>query len=357
MMNCFTKLYKNVVILTGAGISTASGLPTYRGAGGLWTDPETARFSSLEGCEQDPDGAWRFWSKLREQCMQAEPNDAHSALSNWALWHSSWEDRSLTLITQNVDGLHVKLTSQIQNLQGLGPNSRSNDVVELHGSIFRTKCTRADCELKPFEDKELFVSGAPRCPKCKSALRPDVVLFGEGIPVQAEWLSKKALRECDLFIAIGTSGTVSPASAFVNGAKYAGARTILVNLEPMDPPNKAFDVELLGTAESLVPQLNAEFLFNQKMCRTDLPPADKSYEEYARVRFDMKVSPEEHAAREAHNEMLGSLDRVRYADPVFDAWVHRYYAIVRAHEYLHQCRLKYLTADELVEVEREVEDY
>ncbi|MDQ5936247.1 MAG: NAD-dependent deacetylase [Cyanobacteriota bacterium erpe_2018_sw_21hr_WHONDRS-SW48-000092_B_bin.40] len=357
MMNCFTKLYKNVVVLTGAGVSTASGLPTYRGAGGLWADPDTARFSSPEGCEQDPDAAWRFWSKLREKSLQAEPNATHSALSDWAFWHSMWEDRSLTLITQNVDGLHQSLARRSQGLQGLGPSSRCSDVIELHGSIFRSRCTNNDCSLKPFDDKELFVSGAPRCPECKSVLLPDVVLFGEALPPQAEWLSKKALRECDLFIAIGTSGTVSPASGFVDAAKYSGAKTILVNLEPMEPPNKAFDIELLGTAESLVPRLEAEFFFNQKMCRNDLPPADEGQEEYAHVRFDMKRSPDEHAAREAHHEMLGSLDSVRYADPIFDAWVHRYYAIVRAHEYLHQCRLKYLTADELVEVEREVEDY
>lgn len=357
MMNCFTKLYKKVVVLTGAGVSTASGLPTYRGAGGLWAEPDTARFSSPEGCEQDPDAAWRFWSKLREKSLQAEPNDAHSALRDWALGHSSWEDRTFTLITQNVDGLHHRLTRAIQNLEGLSPSARSKDVIELHGSIFRTRCTNNDCSLKPFEDKELFISGAPRCPECKSALRPDVVLFGEALPVQAEWLTKQALRQCDLFIAIGTSGTVSPASGFVNAAKYVGARTILVNLEPMEPTNKAFDVELLGAAESLVPRLKAEFFFNQKMCSSELPPADEGNEEYAHIRFDMTMSPEEQAAREAHLEMLGGLDSVRYADPEFDAWVHRYYAIVTTHQYLRQCRLKYLTADELEEVEREVEDY
>ncbi len=357
MMNCFTKLYKNVVVLTGAGVSTASGLPTYRGAGGLWAEPDTARFSSPEGCEQDADGAWRFWSQLREKSLEAEPNDAHSVLRDWALGQSSWEDRTFTLITQNVDGLHHRLTRAIQNLEGLSPSARSKDVIELHGSIFRTRCTNNDCSLKPFEDKELFISGAPRCPECKSALRPDVVLFGEALPVQAEWLTKQALRQCDLFIAIGTSGTVSPASGFVNAAKYAGAKTILVNLEPMEPTNKAFDIELLGAAELLVPRLKAEFFFNQKMCNSELPPADEGNEEYAHIRFDMTMSPEEQAAREAHLEMLGGLDSVRYADPEFDAWVHRYYAIVTTHQYLRQCRLKYLTAEELVEVEREVEDY
>ncbi len=357
MMNCFTKLYKNVVILTGAGVSTASGLPTYRGAGGLWADPDTARFSSTEGCEQDPDGAWRFWSKLREQCLQSEPNDAHSALRDWALGHSSWDDRSFTLITQNVDGLHHSLTRAIQNLEGLSPSARSKDVIELHGSIFRTRCSNKDCSLKPFEDKQFFFSQAPRCPDCQSALLPDVVLFGEVLPARAEWLAKQALRECDLFIAIGTSGTVSPASGFVSAAKYVGAKTILVNLDPMEPTNKAFDVELVGASELLVPQLKAEFLFNQTMFNTDLPPAGESNEEYAHIRFDMTMSPEEQAAREAHLEMLGGLDSVRYADPEFDAWVHRYYAIVTSREYLHQCRLKYLTTEEIEEIEREGDEF
>ena len=95
----------------------------------------------------------------------------------------------------------------------------------------------------------------PICQICSSPLRPDTVLFGEQMPVKEEWLSKRALRDCDLFIAIGTSGTVYPASGFVRSADYAGARTILINLEPMEPKNPYFKEEYLGAASELVPLL------------------------------------------------------------------------------------------------------
>ena len=95
----------------------------------------------------------------------------------------------------------------------------------------------------------------PACPDCGSALRPDIVLFNEPLPVEAEWRVKRSLRDCDLFIAVGTSGTVSPAANFVRGAEYAGARTVLVNLTPMMPPNPYFQEEYLGKAEELLPFL------------------------------------------------------------------------------------------------------
>jgi NAD-dependent deacetylase len=96
---------------------------------------------------------------------------------------------------------------------------------------------------------------APACDRCGKPLRPDITLFDESLPVDAEWAAKKALRECDLFLAIGTSGTVAPAGNFVRGAKYAGAWTLLVNLTPMQPRHPDFDVEILGRAEQLLPVL------------------------------------------------------------------------------------------------------
>jgi len=97
----------------------------------------------------------------------------------------------------------------------------------------------------------------PLCPRCDSVLRPDIVLFGEPIPLDAGWKVKMALRDCDLFLAIGTSGLVAPAANFVRSAEYAGARTVYVNLEPLDPPNPAFQEVYLGRAEELLPKLLA----------------------------------------------------------------------------------------------------
>jgi NAD-dependent deacetylase len=145
------------------------------------------------------------------------------------------------LITQNIDGLHQKAGSQ--------------NVVELHGTVRRTRCTNDSCISEPFTDNDPHDKQLPRCSTCQSPLRPDIVLFNEEIPPDASWQSKRALRDCDLFIAVGTSGTVSPASNFVRSADYAGARTILVNLEPMNPKNPYFKEEYLGKAEEVLPTL------------------------------------------------------------------------------------------------------
>lgn len=121
----------------------------------------------------------------------------------------------------------------------------------------RTRCSNNACELEAYEDDSPHTEGVPTCPRCNAILRPDVVMFEEMIPAHAEWTVKKALRECDLFLAIGTSGTVSPASNFVRSAEFGRARTVLVNLEPMRPRHPAFDEEYLGRAEELLPVLLA----------------------------------------------------------------------------------------------------
>jgi NAD-dependent deacetylase len=229
--------YRRIVVLTGAGISVASGLPTYRGAGGLWTDdPERMDAVTAEAAARDPATPWRALADLRG--VEALPNAAHRALARAESELPS--DASLTIITQNVDGLH------------LAAGSRS--VVELHGNVRRSRCSKRRCGLAPFEDSRATAEPPP-CPRCGAPLRPDVVLFNEMLPVDAEHRSKRALRDCELFLAVGTSGTVSPASSFVRSAEYAGARTIYVNLEPMDLPNPAFQETVLGRAEEVLPRL------------------------------------------------------------------------------------------------------
>jgi NAD-dependent deacetylase len=135
--------------------------------------------------------------------------------------------RAFTIITQNIDGLHQR--------------AGSANVIELHGSVFRSRCSNASCERLPFEDEDDPCDELPSCPDCGSVLRPDVVLFNEFLPGGVEWHAKRALRDCDLFVAVGTSGTVAPASNFVRSAKYAGARTVFVNGEPLHPRHPAYD--------------------------------------------------------------------------------------------------------------------
>ncbi|MBI3929353.1 MAG: NAD-dependent deacylase [Armatimonadetes bacterium] len=233
--------YEQIVVLTGAGISVASGLRPYRGPGGVWEDdPEAERLATAEGLARDPAAIWRLFGPIRRQALAARPNPAHLALAR--LEERCLRDgRSFTLITQNVDGLH--------RLAG------NREVVEFHGCITRNRCTDPRCGQPPGYDSEEHPEGPPPCPLCASALRPDIVLFGEEIPAEAEWRAKRALRECDLFMAVGTSGRVAPAANFVRSARYVGARTVLVNLEPLDPPDPSFQEEHLGPAEELLPRL------------------------------------------------------------------------------------------------------
>jgi NAD-dependent deacetylase len=226
----------SVVVLTGAGISAASGLPTFRGPGGLWTtraDPLTAR-DALER----PAEVWALFGDLRARARAAEANPAHLALAR--LEQRLANRATLLVVTQNIDGLHQRAGSAA--------------VIELHGSLFRTRCASPTCALPPFADEALHDGEVPRCPRCAGPLRPDVVLFEEPLPAREEHTVRGALREAALFVAVGTSGTVEPACSYARAADYAGARTVLVNLEPMDPPNPYFHEVALGRAEEILPR-------------------------------------------------------------------------------------------------------
>jgi NAD-dependent deacetylase len=235
------KSYKNIVVLTGAGISAASGLRTYRGANGLWDEGDTARVSDVSILKTEPHAAWQFFGSFRTAVLATSPNAAHTALAECQ--KKLGDDKRFTLITQNIDGLHQRAGSQ--------------NVIEMHGSVFTTKCSNEACTTTPYADNESHVEKLPLCTICNSALRPNIVFFREAIPEEASWLSKRALRDCDLFLAVGTSGTVSPACDFVRWAKYAGARTILVNMDSPTHYKSEFDQELLGPAEVILPQLLA----------------------------------------------------------------------------------------------------
>jgi len=229
--------YSGIVVLTGAGVSVASGLRPYRGPGGLWEEVGAEVYADARALETDPEKVWGFFGTMRAQVARAAPNPAHVALAEFE--QRLGPQQRFTLLTQNVDGLHQR--------------AGSRNVVEIHGSLGRTRCSGAGCSYGREERPDTPASS--RCPQCGSFLRADVVLFGEPLPPAAERSAKTALRDCDLFLAVGTSGTVSPASTCVRSAKYAGARTILVNLDPVAPRNDYFDEEVLGRAEELLPVL------------------------------------------------------------------------------------------------------
>jgi NAD-dependent deacetylase len=233
--------YRSIVFVTGAGISVASGLQPYRGPGGLWEqDPDAADLATAAALRSDPAAVWRLLAALRPIARDAAPNPAHRAIAAVAL--AAPERRAtVTVITQNIDGLHQR--------------AGTPDVLELHGSLFRSRCSDPACTQPAHDDDAPRPDGPTPCARCGAPSRVDVVLFDEPLDAGVEHRAKRALRECDLFIAVGTSGTVSPASHFARAADYAGARTVLVNLEPMRPVNPYFHEQILGRAEELLPAL------------------------------------------------------------------------------------------------------
>jgi NAD-dependent deacetylase len=218
--------YRHIVVLTGAGISQAAGLPTYRGPGGLWNDASKIALSDLEAMRtRRAEVCAMFW-QLYRSAREVRPTAAHRALA--AFEAALPAGAEFTLITQNVDGLH----------QAAG----SRSVCELHGSLARWRCERCGTEQHLPDEAE----------HCGEPMRPCVVLFGEELPTAAEHTAKRALRDCDLFVAIGTSGTVTPAASFVRWAAYAGARRMLLNLEIDARAYDEYSECHAGTADELV---------------------------------------------------------------------------------------------------------
>ncbi|MEH2262871.1 SIR2 family NAD-dependent protein deacylase [Nostoc sp.] len=231
--------YRNIVVLTGAGVSAASGIRPFRGQGGLWNEINPLESADSSVLETNPLAIWQLFGTLRSQLETAQPNAAHLTLTKLEARLSP--SQQFTLITQNIDGLHQR--------------AGSRNVIELHGNVHYTRCSNPSCSLTAYLDRYPHKDMLPICQLCNCPLRLDIVLFGEQIPAKQEWLAKRSLRDCDLFIAIGTSGTVWPAANFVRSADYVGARTIFINMEPMKPKNPYFQEEYLGRAEELLPLL------------------------------------------------------------------------------------------------------
>ena len=223
------KDYHNIVILTRAGVSVASGIAPFRGPGGLWTDRDIERCATAHALRSHPEVVWEAFAELRRKAAVTEPNATHYALAELEKHRPN-----TVVLTQNIDGLH----------QAAG----SHNVVELHGNIHRTRCTK--CSVKPYKDKTIEYR---TCERCGAPLRYDIILFEESLDPEVMEAAYKALAECDLFIAAGTSGIVWPSAGFAEIASRAGARTVLVNLETL--PTRWFEEQLVGKAEEIFPEL------------------------------------------------------------------------------------------------------
>lgn len=227
---------RNIVILTGAGISAESGIDTFRSAGGLWEQHRVEDVATPEGFARDPDLVLRFYDMRRAAIQEKLPNAAHFALAELdAKWTGN-----LLIVTQNVDDLHTR--------------AGARRVLHMHGEHLNAWCTSCDVRSRwtaPLIDR-------PPCPVCQArTLRPDVVWFGE-MPYRMGEIYG-ALREADLFVSIGTSGAVYPAAGLVQKARELGIQTLELNLE-RSQGSALFHETRLGPATEVVPQWVAELL-------------------------------------------------------------------------------------------------
>ena len=223
-----------IVALTGAGISAESGIPTFRGPGGLWRQRRPEQLATPEAFARDPKLVWEWYDWRRSVIVKAEPNPGHKALASLEA-----SKPSFTLVTQNVDGLHDR--------------AGSRRILKLHGDIWMVRCTA--CRREKQDDRTPLPELPPRC-QCGGILRPGVVWFGEALPTGVLAEAEEATVMAEVFLVVGTSAVVYPAAGLVPLAKAKGARIIEVNLEET-PFSGTVDCSLRGMAGELLPQLIA----------------------------------------------------------------------------------------------------
>jgi NAD-dependent deacetylase len=223
-----------VFVLTGAGISAESGLPTFRGVSGLWRGYRVEDVASPEAFSANPALVWQFYSERRERHKTVKPNPAHFALAEL---ERALGDRFF-LCTQNVDSLHEQ--------------AGSKRVVHMHGRIMWSRCSDSRCGSKPFEDGRAYPrrEEIPQCEQCGAVIRPHICWFGE-VPFEIDLILHQ-LGGATAVLVVGTSGVVEPAASFVRMARRNGARTTYVG--PEEPANRGyFDEVVLGKAGEVLP--------------------------------------------------------------------------------------------------------
>jgi NAD-dependent deacetylase len=223
---------QRLVVLTGAGISAESGVPTFRGSGGLWRSFRAEDLATPEAFARDPRLVWEWYDWRRGKVAQTQPNPGHLALAKLERIKSDF-----SLITQNVDGLH--------DLAG------SSRPLKLHGDIWELRCT--SCSYKGVNRDVPLTAIPPRC-ECGSLLRPSIVWFGESLPsgvLEQAWSDSE---QAELFLVVGTSALVHPAASMPLVAKRSGARVVEINLEPTAISDQV-DISLMGRSGELLPQL------------------------------------------------------------------------------------------------------
>ena len=227
-----------MTVLTGAGVSAASGVPTFRGAGGLWRSFRAEDLATPEAFERDPALVWEWYEWRRAAIAACSPNAAHDVLARWTR-----DSVDCTVITQNVDDLHLRAGTE--------------RLVRLHGSIWQLACWHR-CGVESWRDERVPLAERPaRCPACGGLARPGVVWFGESLS-PADMNAASNACACDVFIAVGTSAVVYPAAGLIQQARTRGAFTAEINVEAT-AASSAVDLAVQGGAETVLPTL-ADYL-------------------------------------------------------------------------------------------------
>jgi NAD-dependent deacetylase len=221
-----------VTVLTGAGISADSGVPTFRGADGLWRNFRAEDLATPEAFERDPRLVWEWYNWRRDLIATKKPNPAHETVAAMERWCPRF-----WLITQNVDGLHR--------------DAGSTKLSEIHGNIWKVRCTACG---RIDDNRQVPIPILPACAACGELVRPHIVWFGESLAAEDLAKSYEALESCDVLLIVGTSGIVYPAASFAPVAKSAGAFVVEINLDST-PNSGVVDVALQGRAKDIVPLL------------------------------------------------------------------------------------------------------
>ncbi|MDQ5857868.1 MAG: NAD-dependent deacylase [Acidobacteriota bacterium] len=233
-----------MTVATGAGVSAASGVPTFRGADGLWNDFRVEELATPEAFARDPRLVWEWYEWRRHLIAGCAPNRAHEVLAAWSHRYPRF-----TLVTQNVDGLHERAGTQ--------------NVVRFHGSIWELACWSGCSSAERWRDESALSELPPPCPRCGGLARPGVVWFGEPIePLVLE--ASLAALDCDVFLVAGTSAVVYPAAGLADEARRRGAFTIEINPERTEARSR-FDLALQGRAEDLLDRLEGDLSSGRRL--------------------------------------------------------------------------------------------
>ncbi len=223
-----------VVFFTGAGVSAESGIPVFRGKDGIWNKLKPEELANFDAFMRNPDMVWEWYNHRRQIVQHSKPNPGHLAIAEL--------ERLLpevSVITQNVDNLHRR--------------AGSSKVYELHGNIERSYCVKCGAKYK---DEPDFSAGVPKC-RCGGLVRPDVVWFGEVLPIDQFTASEKAAENCDVFFIVGTSAIVYPAASLIYVAKDSGAFLVEVNVQTTEITSIA-DESIFGKAGEILPAITGE---------------------------------------------------------------------------------------------------